>query len=256
MLEIDRWAMSRLQTFTSKVIEAYEKFDFHDVFHNIYNFCVVDMSSFYLDVLKDRLYTFRSDSAERLAAQWVIYHILSTMTRLMAPILSFTAEEVWQSIRQKTKGYEQNTYEIEASVFLAKFPEVHEKYHDEELEQRWDDLFMLRNEVNKALELKRAERLIGNSLEAKIILILPDKYKSLLMQKIDSLPTFFIVSAVEISDKSFEDSYKSLEIPGIAIVVERAPGKKCQRCWNWSEFVGSFSEAPEICERCHKVLFS
>ncbi|NWF76950.1 MAG: isoleucine--tRNA ligase [Nitrospirae bacterium] len=256
MLEIDRWAISRLQTFTRKVIEAYERFNFHDVFHNIYNFCVIDMSSFYLDVLKDRLYTFRSDSAERLAAQWVLYNILSTMTRLMAPILSFTAEEVWQSILKKTKGYKQDIPEIVPSVFLASFPEFNEKYYDEKLEKMWDELFILRNEVNKALELKRAERFIGNSLEAKIVLSLSDKYKDLLMQKIDFLPTFFIVSAVEISDQSFKDSYKSAEMPGIEILVERASGKKCQRCWNWSESVGSFSEEPDICERCYKVLFS
>ncbi len=256
MLEIDRWAMSRLQTFTKKVIDAYEKFDFHDVFHNIYNFCVVDMSSFYLDVLKDRLYTFKADSKERLAAQWVIYNILSTMIRLMAPILSFTAEEVWQNMRQKSKAYQQDTSEIETSVFLAPFPGFNEKYHDEELERRWSELFILRNEVNKALELKRAERFIGNSLEAKVVLFLSDKYKNYLVQKIDFLPTFFIVSAVEISDQSFEDSYKSTEIPGIEIAVQHAPGKKCQRCWNWSESVGLFSEAPDVCERCYKVLFS
>ena len=107
LLEIDRWAMSRLQTFIGRVISAYENFDFHEVFHSIYNFCVVDMSSFYLDVLKDRLYTFKSDSGERRAAQWVLYRILSTMTRLMAPILSFTAEEVWQSIKQRAKSKEQ-----------------------------------------------------------------------------------------------------------------------------------------------------
>jgi isoleucyl-tRNA synthetase len=103
LLEIDRWAMSRLQTFTKKVTSAYENYDFHEVFHNIYNFCIVDMSSFYLDVLKDRLYTFKSDSVERRAAQWVLYRILSAMTRLMAPVLSFTAEEVWQSLKQRTR---------------------------------------------------------------------------------------------------------------------------------------------------------
>ena len=256
LLEIDRWAMSRLQTFIKNVVSAYENFGFHEVFHNIYNFCVVDMSSFYLDVLKDRLYTFKSDSDERRAAQWVLYQILSAMTRLMAPILSFTAEEVWQSIRNREQNAEYRTQKSEDSVFLASFPEFDEGYYDQELEKKWDDLFVLRNEVNKALEIKRAERFIGNSLEAKIILYYPQKYNTLISEYKDFLTGFFIVSAVEIMDKSPEDSYKSTEMEGLEIKVERAPGTKCQRCWNRSESVGTFTEAPEICERCYKVIFN
>jgi isoleucyl-tRNA synthetase len=255
LLEMDRWAMSRLQTFIKKVVPAYEGFDFHEVFHYIHNFCVVDMSSFYLDVLKDRLYTFKSDSVERRVAQWVLYQILSVMTRLMAPILSFTAEEVWQSIGQSAKSKEQRANDSGDSVFLTVFPEIDEKYYDQELEKKWDDLFVLRNEVNKALEMKRAERFMGNSLEAKTILYIPKKYKPLLTQYMDFLPAFFIVSAVEITDKRYEDSYKSIEVEGLEIKVVRAPGAKCQRCWNWSEKVGKFAEAPDICERCYKVIF-
>jgi isoleucyl-tRNA synthetase len=247
LLEIDRWAMSRLQTFTQKVVSAYEHFDFHEVFHSIYNFCVVDMSSFYLDVLKDRLYTFKSNSTERRAAQWVLYQILLTISRLMAPIISFTAEEVWQSITRKSK-------DMEESVFFAPFPEVDEKYLNEKLEKKWEDLFILRNEVNKALEIKRAEKIIGNSLEAKIILSVPEKYINILSEYQDFLSAFFIVSAVEIADKVPEDSYKSAEVEGLEIKVERAQGSKCQRCWNWSEYVGTFAEDPEICERCYKVI--
>ncbi len=273
LLEIDKWAMSRLQTLIKKVVSAYEKFDFHEVFHNLYNFCIVDMSSFYLDVLKDRLYTFKTDSVKRRTAQWVLYQILSAMTCLMAPILSFTAEEVWQSIKHGAQSTEhgaqsmehgvqdkgQRAQNSEESVFLASFPEFDEKYYDQELEKKWDDLFILRNEVNKALEIKRTERFIGNSLEAKIMLYIPDgikqKYKTLLAQYRDFLSTFFIVSAVEITDKRPDVSYKSTEIEGLEIKVERAPGAKCQRCWNLSESVGTFLQAPEICERCYKVVF-
>jgi isoleucyl-tRNA synthetase len=255
LLEIDRWAMSRLQTCTRKVTSAYEHFNFHEVFHDIYNFCIVDMSSFYLDVLKDRLYTYRPDSIERRAAQWVFSQILLTLTRLMAPIISFTAEEVWQSIRNGEKGEKLWAENMEESVFLAQFPEFHEKYYDQDLEKRWHELFLLRNEVNKALEIRRAEKFIGNSLEAKIILSLPAKHIDILSKYQDFLPIFFIVSAVEISDLPRANSYKSAEIEGLEITVERAPGAKCQRCWNWSEFVGTFDNAPEICERCHKVIF-
>jgi isoleucyl-tRNA synthetase len=210
------------------------------------------MSSFYLDVLKDRLYTYRPDSTERHAAQWVFSQILLTLTRLMAPIVSFTAEEVWQEIRKREHGEEN----LEESVFLAQFPEFNEKYYDQDLEKRWHELFLLRNEVNKALEIRRAEKFIGNSLEAKIILSLPGKYKDILSNDRDFMQIFFIVSAVEISDSPRADSYKSAEIEGLEITVERAPGAKCQRCWNWSEFVGTFENAPEVCERCHKVIFA
>jgi isoleucyl-tRNA synthetase len=256
LLEIDRWAMSRLQTFTSTVTIAYESFDFHEVFHSIYNFCIVDMSSFYLDVLKDRLYTFKSDSVERRAAQWVLSQILSTMTRLMSPVLSFTAEEVWQNMKQSARSKAHSGQDLEESVFLSSFPEADEKYSDPDLEKKWDDLFLLRSEVNKALEIKRAERFLGNSLEAKVILRLSQKYKDLLSENKDFLPTFFIVSAAEINDESVEDTYKSTEIEGLEIRVERAAGAKCQRCWNWSEAVGTFAEAPDVCERCHKAVCS
>jgi isoleucyl-tRNA synthetase len=255
LLEIDRWAMSRLQTFIRKVISAYDNFDFHEVFHNIYNFCVVDMSSFYLDILKDRLYTFKSASGERRAAQWVLNQILSAMTRLMAPILSFTAEEVWQSIKNSKQYAVDRTQAIEDSVFLTSFPDVDERFYDRGLEEKWNDLFALRNEVNKALEIKRAEKFIGNSLEAKVLLRLPEKYLALISGDKEFLPTFFIVSASEITSKSIEDSYKSSEIEGIEIKVERAAGAKCQRCWNRSEAVGTFTEAPDICERCYRIIF-
>jgi len=254
LLEIDRWAMSRLQTLVGTVTSAYENFNFHEVFHALCQFCVVDMSSFYLDVLKDRLYTFKADSMERRAAQWVLSQILSTMTRLMAPVLSFTAEEVWQNTRQRAKSEEQRAQDKEESVLLASFPEFDEKYYDLELEKKWGDLFALRNEVNKALESKRGERFIGNSLEARIILFLPERYKTILSEYGDFLPTFFIVSAVEIADNSIDGCYKSEKIEGLEVRIERASGAKCQRCWNWKETVGKSKDAPEICDRCYKVL--
>ena len=254
LLEIDRWAMSRLQSFIGRVISAYETFDFHEAFHNIYNFCIVDMSSFYLDVLKDRLYTFRTDSPERRAAQWVLTRILSSMTRIMAPILSFTAEEVWQSMRAGNLSTEPGSRAAQESVFLAAFPAPDARYLDQELEKKWDALFILRNEVNKALEIKRAERFLGNSLEAKVILHLPAKYGDLLAEGREFLPTFFIVSAVGFSEQAMVDSYRSTEIEGLEIIIERAAGLKCQRCWNWSTTVGTFTAKPDICERCYNVV--
>jgi isoleucyl-tRNA synthetase len=123
-----------------------------------------------------------------------------------------------------------------------------------QLEEKWDSLFVLRNEVNKALEIKRSERFLGNSLEAKVILYLPGTYRDLLTEERDFLPTFFIVSAVELSDESIKDSYRSIEIEGLEITIERAEGSKCQRCWNWSTTVGTFTDKPDLCGRCYNVV--
>ncbi|GMT48056.1 MAG: isoleucine--tRNA ligase [bacterium] len=248
LLEIDSWAVTRLQGLVKRVTEAYERFDFHEVFHTIYNFCVVDMSSFYLDILKDRLYTFAPDSTERRAAQWTMYRILNTMTRLMAPVVSFTAEEVWQFM----------TGEKTESVFLSDFPLVDEGLIDKELEERWAGLIEIRNVVNKAIEIKRAEKTIGNSLEAKVTIFADKKRLSLLQSYRDLLSSLFIVSQSMTGDykDAPEDAYRDEEVEGLAVVVEHAEGKKCLRCWNWSTTVGEFADAEEVCQRCYHVLKS
>ncbi|MBI5025165.1 MAG: isoleucine--tRNA ligase, partial [Nitrospirae bacterium] len=245
LLEIDRLAMSKLQRLIQRVNRAYENFEFHEVFHSIYNFCVIDMSSFYLDILKDRLYTFKANSQERRASQWVIYKVLVALTKMMAPILSFTAEEIWGFIKEK-----------EESVFLSEFPEVEQEFLDEKLEKKWEGLLKIRDEVNKALELKRQEKFIGNSLEAKITLFLSDAKYNLLKEYTTFLPALFIVSSIEIfkDGKAPHDAYVSSEIDGLAIAIEKAPGHKCERCWNWSLDVGKYEDYPELCGRCYKVL--
>jgi isoleucyl-tRNA synthetase len=249
--EIDLWAMSSLQNLVKKVTRAYENFDFHEVFHSIHNFCVVDMSSIYLDILKDRLYTAGKDSAERRASQWVLTEVLSTLTRLMAPVLSFTAEEVWGYIVKKQS--ESNIRNAE-SVFLAEFPEVNEKFIDSELEARWKDLLSIRDDVNKALEIKRAEKFIGNPLEAKITMHLPEQYRKLCASYMDFLPIFFLVSEVVLSTRELISAHEGSTIEGLQVLVERASGNKCQRCWNWSVSVGTIVDEPELCGRCFSVV--
>lgn len=254
--DIDRWAMNRLQALIRKTARAYENYDFHEVFHSIHNFCVVDMSSFYFDVLKDRLYTARADSNERRASQWVLSEILSTLTRLMAPVLSFTAEEVWGYILNSRSKIQNSKFKSEnqESVFFSAFPEVREEFIDSEFEEKWRDLLELRDEINKALEIKRAEKFIGNSLEAKVRLYLPEKYISLCQSYADFLPAFLLVSEVEISKERFAASYEGSKIQGLQVTVERASGNKCQRCWNWSESVGRFEDSLDVCEKCYKVI--
>lgn len=245
LLEIDRWAMSRLHRLIGKVAEAYERYDFHEVYHRLYNFCVVDMSSFYLDISKDRLYTFKKDSTERRAAQWVLREAAVSMTGLMAPVLSFTAEEIWRHL-----GAE------EQSVFLSRFPAPEESFIDPALEGKWSRLIAVRDEVNKALELKRKDRLIGNSLEAKVVLYAKDDGLLGLLNGLgDFLPALFIVSQAEaLSGAPEGDAFESGEIEGLHIGVFKAQGRKCERCWNWSEKVGSFDEAPDVCERCFGAI--
>ncbi|HYA27158.1 MAG TPA: isoleucine--tRNA ligase [Thermodesulfovibrionales bacterium] len=266
LFEIDKWAMSRLQGLTAKVTDAYKRFDFHQVYHNIHNFCIVDMSSFYLDILKDRLYTFKADSPERRAGQWTLYQIVSAMTRLMAPVLSFTSEEIWSFMPGRR----------EESVFLSAFPVVDERFVDQGLEGKWERLVAIRDIVNKALEIKRQERFIGNSLDAKISLYLSEggRLHRLLREYAGFLTTLFIVSQAEIKSEIVpEGSYKgevvferggAEESSGekeewelsehVSVLVEKAQGKKCGRCWNWSEAVGNFGDAPELCDRCYRTL--
>jgi len=245
--EIDRLALSMLQNLIRKVTNAYETCSFYEVYHAVYKFCVLDMSSFYLDILKDRLYTFKSDSPKRRASQAVLYNILISLTKLIAPILSFTAEELWQHIPgDKVK-----------SVFLADFPEINNDFVDSELEKKWEGLVRVRDEVNKALEIKRQEKFIGNALEAKVILYVDDKYGALLESYSDFLPELFITSSAEISKSPAPpESYVSTELKGIAVIIEKADGGKCQRCWNWDTNVGMSDEFPDLCKKCCEVMIN
>jgi len=206
----------------------------------------MDMSSFYLDILKDRLYTYKADSKERRAAQLVLYNILITLTKMIAPILSFTAEEIWRHIPGDKAE----------SVFLSDFPKVNPELVDSELEKKWELLWKIRDEVNKALEIKRQEKFIGNGLEAKVILYVDEATNGIIDAYRSFLPTLFIVSDAGI--KSISDvpatAYKSAEIDDMAILIERAAGEKCQRCWNWRMDVGKHDTHPDLCHRCYEVL--
>ncbi len=246
LLEIDRYALSILQELIQKVYSAYETFAFHEVYHSIYKFCVIDMSAFYLDILKDRLYTFKSDSKERRSSQIVLYNILISLTKMIAPILSFTAEEIWKFTPGKK----------EESVFLAAFPEVKSEWIDKELEEKWKNLSKIRDEVNKALEIKRQEKFIGNALEAKVTIYTGAETYNLLEKYNHFVPTLFIVSAADVLKDTIapEAAYKSTELENTAILVEKAVGSKCQRCWNWNTSVGEHEKFPELCSKCCEAV--
>lgn len=247
LFEIDRWALHRLQRLIKRVEKGYRDFEFHIVFHALHNFCVVDMSSLYLDILKDRLYTFHRESKGRRAAQRTLYEILKAMVKLMAPVLSFTADEAWSHIK-KRPGEEE-------SVHLERFPEAPQSYLDETLEAKWDRLIHIRGEVAKALEIARKERLIGHSLEAHVDIFADPELCAFLRNAEEELPSFFIVSAVSVCEGTPPpDLFRSSEIEGLAVRISRARGGKCERCWNYSESVGRDPEHPAVCARCLDAL--
>ena len=244
--EIDRWALHELQKLVGRVVKAYRDYEYHLVYYAIHHFCTVDLSAFYLDVLKDRLYTCGAASPARRSAQTALYEILSTLARLLAPILSHTAEEIWQNMRHLPGDPE--------SVHLTDMPALKEEYFDRELERRWDGLLEVRGAVSKALELARERKLIGTSLEAEVE-IYPDGARAgLLKEYVEQLPTVFIVSRVEVYEPGSlvpEDAYQA---NGLAVKVRKAPGARCERCWVYDTTVGEDGDHPGLCSRCREVL--
>ena len=241
--EIDRWALLRLERLKEKVTEAYESYQYHLIFHLVHNFCVVDMSNQYMDIIKDRLYTFKADSRERRSAQTAIYIILNDMIKLIAPVLSFTAEEVWSYIPHSE---EDNS----ASIQLTDWPKPNNEYVDVKLEERWNKLMDIRSEVTKALETARNEKIIGNSLDAEVILYPSDSIKDTVDYFHDQLATLFIVSKVTVADVKAVSDDIDYTSDCLKVKIKMAPGKKCNRCWMYSETVGQDPEHPDICQKC------
>ncbi len=242
MLEIDRWALSRLEGLAQRVFKAYDAYEFHVLHHAVHNFCGVDMSAFYLDVLKDRLYTAPAGSLARRSAQTAMYRILDTLTRVMAPVLSFTSEEIWSFLPG----------EREESVHLAGFPEFEQGLADPVLEAKYEKLLALRSDVSKVLEQARVEKLIGHSLDACVELSADGDLAILLNEMADELAALLIVSQVTVTEDL--DGTTGEKLPELKIRVSKAGGEKCSRCWNYATSVGQNSEHPEVCERCLPAL--
>lgn len=244
LTELDRWALDRLNSLTEKVRAAYDRFEFHIVYHAVHNFCTVDMSNFYLDVLKDRLYSEAADSVERRAAQTAIYRILRDLTLLFAPVIPFTSEEIWSYLPLE-KGMDKT-----APVF-NEMPTAHAG-ESEAFMAKWDRIHALRDDVNKALELARTAKVIGKSLEAKVILSCEGELLDFVGSVKETLPMVFIVSQVEIKEGAEGDF--AGDVAGLKVTVAKADGQKCERCWIYSDTVGQCAEHPTLCARCAKVL--
>jgi isoleucyl-tRNA synthetase len=238
MLEIDRWALARKELLVRKCLKGYEDYQFHQVYNALYNFCIVDMSSFYLDILKDRLYTRATHSMERRSAQTALWEILDSFTRLMAPILSFTSEEVYDAMFGG-----RNPRLPAGSVHELLFPKHKTLPDADSLLAEWDKLKSVRDAVLKALEELRQAGTIGNSLDAKARIRASGETAALLKRHERDLRYIFIVSqvALELDPDAKE---------GLQIEILKAEGKKCERCWNYSTEVGSDTANPALCERC------
>jgi isoleucyl-tRNA synthetase len=246
--ELDRWMLGRTSRLVSSCLEFYKAFDFHRVYHAVYDFCVVDLSAFYFDILKDRLYTFAPKSCARRSAQTAIFRIASALARLLAPILVFTTDEIWRHL-PRDKG-------AAAEVHLALFPQPGEccSFPDEALEERWAHLVEVRDAVLKSLEQARNAKQINSGLEARVELAAGPELAPLLHDYAAWLPTLFIVSQVELKNGISRISAGTGALPGLGITIHRARGKKCERCWNYSVRVGENADYPTVCERCVAAL--
>lgn len=246
LLPIDRWALAQLDKLNQKVRAGYDAFEFHQVFHAIHNFCVVDMSNFYLDVIKDRLYVEKADSKERRAAQTAMHIILDQMTRMIAPILAYTADEIWESMRHESG-------EDSKGVVFNQMPEQTGVNADAAFTAVWDRIHEIRDVVKKALELARNEKTIGASLDAKVQLFCEGELYDFVKSVEGELATVFITSQVEVVNGS-GGSFSSGEMEGLSVTVLPAAGEKCARCWSYSDTVGSDHNHADCCARCAAVL--
>jgi len=246
---VDKWALMRLHQVIQRVTEAYENYRFHQVYHSLYNFCTVDLSAFYLDILKDRLYISGATAQVRRSAQTVLHQIVVALLKMLAPILVFTADEAWQ--------YLPEAHLYEPSVHLSSMAEFDPNFIDFELENEWEKLLKIRSEVAKAIEQVRESRLIGSSLEAKVILYLPDSYFAVATNYQKQLPEIFIVSQCEVNnsrDGLPADAFRSETVPDLGVKITKADGAKCERCWNWRLDVGKSKQHPTICQRCLEAI--
>ena len=247
MDELDRWILARFEQIKERTRIGYEKFEFHQVYHGLYNFCTVSLSALYLDIVKDRLYTMPADHPQRRAAQAVMHEICAGLLRLMAPVLSFLAAEAWDYLPADP--------EKEPEVFLAQFPPARpERLADQELLAKWERILLVRSELTRALEIARRDKVIGHSLDAEVVITAGGEWGQFIAANWETLQTVTIVSAMRLADEAAEAAYEGEEIAGLRVLVRPAAGEKCQRCWMRAESVGNDREHSGICHRCREAI--
>lgn len=243
MTELDRWALAELDKLVALARDGYDSFDFHKVYHNLHRFCVVNMSNFYLDIIKDRLYITHKEGKARRAAQTAMFHILVGITQLLAPILAFTTQEIWDYLPQFAGK--------QKYVVLHEMPTAGKYKLSEKEQQKWDKIIEITSDVKKVLETARAEKQIGSSLEAAVVLHCSDELYAFAEPLQEELADIFIVSQVEV-EKGGDGAVG--EVEGLKVSTHPAPGEKCERCWQYKETVGSNPAHPTLCARCAAIL--
>ena len=244
MQELDKWAVIRFNKLVERVRASYDRYEYHTIYHGIHNFCAVEMSNIYLDIIKDRLYCDGTNSHSRKSAQSAVYMILDGIVRLIAPILAFTSEEIW-AIMPHGQNADQ------ASVLYNEMPQVNPAYDfTAGQESKWTKLLALRADVNKALELARAEKVVGKPLDAEIMLYIDSTAAEAFGEiERENLKELFIVSKVTVV-RGAGQGYEALEFKGAHIEVKASEEAKCIRCWTHDAHVGEDSAHPELCPRC------
>ena len=249
MTDLDKFALHSLQELIERGIQAYDRFDFHVIYHSLYNYCTVGLSAFYLDILKDRLYTSNPESLQRRSAQTVMYRIVDAIAKLMAPILPFTSEEIW--------NYMPASENRASSIHLEEFPLPNENFKNPELAKQWQQILDVRAEVTKVLENARVGKVIGHSLDASVTLCASKELFDLLNRYEKDLRSIFIVSGLTLVGPDMaDDTFAATDIDGLSIKVIPAAGKKCRRCWMYDSSVAQHPDNEEICNRCQAVLDS
>ena len=248
MCELDRWALMKLNELVAKVIKGYDDYEFHVVLHAIHKFCVVDMSNFYLDVVKDRLYCEDKQGVLRRSAQTAMYEILDALVRMIAPILCFTADEIWQAMPHRDG-------DDPANIVLNQMPKVQEAWaFAAEDADKWEKLIGLRDDVNKALEEARKNKVIGKPLEAWVTVYAEGEVAALLERvPADELAALCIVSKLRMV-RGAGEGMQGENLPEIRVAIERASGEKCERCWMYVDSIGQDSKHPTLCARCASVV--
>jgi len=243
LTDLDKWALHKMDKLIRRVTQAYRQYEFHVAFHSVHNFCTIELSNIYFDILKDKLYCSLPDDPERKAAQTVLFELINKLVLILTPVLAFTSEEIWSHIRQEDQP---------DSVQLMEWPLPNDEYVNTELEQRLDKLLQVREVVTKALEEARVAKVIGHSLGASVTIYASEEWIKLLESTPDPA-RFFIVSAVQIAAADgFDGTVKLEHVDGIGVKVQAAAGEKCERCWIIEEMPAGDEIA--LCQRCSDVV--
>jgi isoleucyl-tRNA synthetase len=248
LTELDRWALLKLDKLVRRVSEAFDDYEFHVVFHAVHNFCTVDLSNIYFDILKDKLYCNRADDPARRSAQTVLHQLINTLVAILTPILAFTSEEIWGYLKQEG---------MPASVQMLEWPASNDMYRDDTLEISIDKILSLREVVTKALEEARVKKVIGHSLGARVTIYAEPDWQPLLADR-ERLEDMLIVSQVDVAaaEARDEEAVTLDGVTGVWVKVHPAEGQKCERCWIIDLSVGKDEQHSTLCTRCAAVVKS